>query len=254
MFNETKYTKWYYRIIVAAKPRKKSKELYTEHHHIIPDSMGGPTTKQNMVHLTAREHFICHWLLTKMTSGAEYHSMIHALNGMKRMGKGQERYSTKITSRVYARIKPIAAKIHSEFMKGKVPHNKGVLRTEAQKQAHSEKMRGRKLTPDQLARSIAKRTGMKRTDEQKQNIANSLLGKKHGPMSDDHKLKISLGTAGKPKSKESSAKKSETLKRLSAEGAHHSQIKMLCPHCGVEMQKILYARWHGDNCKFKGEK
>ena len=76
MFNETKYTKWYYRIIVAAKPRKKSKELYTEHHHIIPDSMGGPTTKQNMVHLTAREHFICHWLLTKMTSGAEYHSII----------------------------------------------------------------------------------------------------------------------------------------------------------------------------------
>ncbi len=59
----------------------------------------------NIVALTAREHFVCHWLLSKMTEGRHKCSMVLALSGMRRASKGQERYSTKITSRVYATIK-----------------------------------------------------------------------------------------------------------------------------------------------------
>jgi len=247
MFTDSKYTTIYYQIVERAKGRNITG--YTENHHIIPKSIGGDNATENMVHLTAREHFICHWLLTKMTSGAEYHSMIHALNGMKRVNNMQERYSTKITSRVYEKIKPIAAKIHSEFMTGKVPHNKGVPRTEAQKQAQREKMLGRKLTPDQLARSIAKRTGMKRTVEQKKRISDSTKGIAKGPMSEENKAKISAGAKGIKKSAESSARKKETLKKLASEGKHHSQIVLTCPHCGAQIKKLLYARWHGDNCK-----
>ena len=40
----------------------KGNESYTESHHIIPRSLGGEET----VSLSAREHFICHWLLLKM--------------------------------------------------------------------------------------------------------------------------------------------------------------------------------------------
>lgn len=250
MFNDSKYTNTYYKIIAKAKAR--TTVGYTENHHILPDSMGGSLDPANMVRLTAREHFICHWLLTKMTAGADYHSMLHALNGMKRMNKGQERYSTKITSRVYARIKPLVAKIHSEFMTGKDFPHKRKPRSEESKQKQREKMLGRQLTPDQLARSIAKRTGMKRTEEQKQNIANSLLGKKHGPMSDENKLKISMGTKGKPKAESVTKKRAETLKQLAADGLHHSQIVLTCPHCNTQMKKLLYSRWHGDNCKMKG--
>lgn len=38
---------------------------YTECHHILPKSLGGSNDKSNLINLTAREHFICHLLLTK---------------------------------------------------------------------------------------------------------------------------------------------------------------------------------------------
>ena len=78
---------------------------YTEVHHIIPSSLGGSGDKSNLAILTAREHFICHWLLTKMTSGENKIKMLLALQCMRREGKGQKRYSTAITSRVYEKLK-----------------------------------------------------------------------------------------------------------------------------------------------------
>ena len=41
-------------------------EQYTEKHHIIPRCMGGNDLQSNIVILTAREHYIAHWLLTKI--------------------------------------------------------------------------------------------------------------------------------------------------------------------------------------------
>lgn len=45
---------------------KKSKDLYTELHHIVPRCLGGADDKENLVRLTAREHFIAHRLLAKI--------------------------------------------------------------------------------------------------------------------------------------------------------------------------------------------
>ena len=39
---------------------------YVERHHIIPRSEGGPDNNDNIVVLTAREHYICHLLLAKI--------------------------------------------------------------------------------------------------------------------------------------------------------------------------------------------
>lgn len=47
--------------------------------------------------------------------------------------------------------------------KGKVPINKGVPMSEEQKQKLSERMKGRKVDPEVLARRIASQTGLKRT-------------------------------------------------------------------------------------------
>ncbi len=38
---------------------------YVEKHHAWPRSLGGPDSKDNLVTLTAREHFIAHWILWK---------------------------------------------------------------------------------------------------------------------------------------------------------------------------------------------
>lgn len=67
MFVENKYFKYYYSIVDRAKSR--TIYGYKERHHIIPKSLGGSNNKENIVDLTAREHFICHLLLTKMTDG-----------------------------------------------------------------------------------------------------------------------------------------------------------------------------------------
>ena len=76
-----KYTNWYYSIIENALNRvpltsrsKKSilnaKSIlgYCESHHIIPRCMGGENRAFNLVWLTAREHYLCHYLLTKMVN------------------------------------------------------------------------------------------------------------------------------------------------------------------------------------------
>jgi len=59
-----KYEKIYSQIIERAKHRVL--EGYKETHHITPRCMGGTDEKENLVDLTAREHFICHLLLTRI--------------------------------------------------------------------------------------------------------------------------------------------------------------------------------------------
>jgi hypothetical protein len=79
LFIDNKYTRTYYQIIARAKSRIKP-DCYTERHHIIPKSIGGTNDSENLVFLTAREHFICHKLLPKMVTGHAYYKMREALS------------------------------------------------------------------------------------------------------------------------------------------------------------------------------
>jgi len=49
-----------------------------EIHHIIPKSLGGSDNKENLVLLTAREHYIAHWLLYKSLSRKDKAKMAYA--------------------------------------------------------------------------------------------------------------------------------------------------------------------------------
>lgn len=244
-----KYNHWYYSIINQA--RNRNIEGYKESHHIIPRSLGGADIKDNLVDLTAREHFICHWLLIKMHTGESKSKMMYALNGMKRTNREQERYETAITSRVYQKLKEEFCRIHSQTMKGRKAHNKGKPMSEEQK----AKIRATKaanpvkLSAEVIAKRSEKIKGQKRSEETKLKMSLAAKGKLKGPMSEEEKLKRSNTLKGKRKNPESIAKRQETLKKLAAEGTHHSMIKLTCPHCGTEMQKILYARYHGDHCR-----
>lgn len=74
--HKNKYSKWYEDIIINAitrsSSRKEAKKLfnYVEGHHVLPRFLciddNQKNNKDNIVFLTAREHFIVHWLLTKM--------------------------------------------------------------------------------------------------------------------------------------------------------------------------------------------
>jgi hypothetical protein len=55
-----------YEAIVAKAKARTDAGTYVEVHHILPRSMGGADTEDNLVRLTAREHFLAHWLLYRI--------------------------------------------------------------------------------------------------------------------------------------------------------------------------------------------
>ena len=95
------YTRIYNQIIERAQNRKLNG--YVEKHHIVPKCIGGLNVKENIVKLTAREHFLCHMLLCEIHP-LEY-KLKHALFLMA-IGKQKVREKTYVIgSRVYERLK-----------------------------------------------------------------------------------------------------------------------------------------------------
>jgi hypothetical protein len=217
-----KYSRWYNLIINRAKTRKI--EDYTETHHIQPRSLGGSNDASNLVDLTAREHFICHWLLTKMYTGQDRGKMINALYIMQGKNRYQKRYQTKITSRVYESLKKEYAEYISSLNKGRV-------------QPMEEK-----------ARQKAAMTGRKRklfSDEWRSNMSKNHKSKQpdfDGSLKEETKKKIGDKIRGRKQTKE------EKQRRADANRGK-TKPKKLCPHCNQMIAVNTYARWHGDRCR-----
>jgi hypothetical protein len=76
---------WYNNITLRGKQNRNL--AYSESHHIVPKSLGGNDILSNKTILTAREHFICHWLLTKIVTGADKYKMLSALHLMQGTNK-----------------------------------------------------------------------------------------------------------------------------------------------------------------------
>jgi rubrerythrin len=203
MFTNKFYSKVYFSTIEKAVQRGWKKARGRERHHIIPQSLGGSNDKSNLVYLSCREHFLCHWLLVKMTQGESYHKMVYALMGMRAENEHQERYQTIFTARVYEKYRIEHAEYHSKLMKSKnlVPWNKGGVEITDE---HRENLRNAALTrnidPVKQAEGQRKRLekiiGQKRTDETKRLMSLASKGIPKGPQSDEHKLAISLGGKG----------------------------------------------------------
>jgi len=285
MFIKNKYNKWYYQIIQRATNRKL--EGYVETHHIIPKSLAGSNDTTNLVTLTAREHFICHLLLVKMTEGEFKAKMIHALSMMIANNKNQQR-QYKITSRIFDKLKNDLSKI----MKEKWTYDK--------RKEISERMSGENNpffgknhtfeTKEKLSnRIISDQTKELISISQKERFkteAGTFLGRKH---SDATRQKMSK-SASKPKSnawKESASKnrkgkiapnkgiphRGSTKQKISESlrgekngfyGKQHSPEqrekkrqeklaapKKLCYNCKKEFDPMNYRRWHGDKCKHR---
>ena len=162
IFISNKYTRIYYNIVNNAKLQVRSKDMYLEKHHIIPTALGGPDLDENLIKLTAREHFICHWLLTKMTDGKGKSSMIYALSMMRCINRHQQRYNTKITSRVYESLKGKRVVSEETKSKMKISNRKGY---------------GRVQSIEERRRRAISRTGLTQTEETKKKIGDKHRGK-----------------------------------------------------------------------------
>jgi hypothetical protein len=203
MFTNKFYSKVYFSTIEKAKQRGWKKARGRERHHIIPQSLGGSNDKDNLVYLSCREHFLCHWLLVKMTEGEAYHKMVYALMGMRAKNEHQERYHTIFTARVYEKYRIEHAQYHSTLMKSKnlVPWNKGGVVITDEHRANIKKAAStRNIDPVKQAegqrKRVAKMLGRKQSEETCRNKSLALKGKSKGPMSEQQKQKIALNSKG----------------------------------------------------------
>jgi len=246
-----KYKKWYEQIVQRAKDRVLNG--YYERHHILPRSLGGLDIPENIVCLTAREHFICHWLLTKFTVGEERDKMIYALRMMRTNNSGQ-RYTSKITARVYENLKTDYSEIQRQRILGEnnPMYGKKFYRSEEgrikQAQSVSGDNNGAKQSQSRKKISESKR-GKKRdpfNPEWLEKIAESNRGENNGMYGKNHsvdaKFKMRDKALGRKQSEETIRKKADAVRGSKRE-------KKLCPHCEQMIAVNTYARWHGDNCK-----
>lgn len=132
---------------------KKVLGLYFEKHHIIPISLDGHTSRaissENIVLLTAKEHFVAHWLLWLIYKNRE---MAYAFISMTRktIKNKQQRY---YSSRGYEVARLAFSQINKGVgnpMYGKPSPNRGIEVSKERKKKQSVAMTGRfvgKLNP-----------------------------------------------------------------------------------------------------------
>lgn len=85
--------------------RKKHQGIYYEKHHIIPKCLCGTNDKENLVNLTAREHFLIHWLLCRIYPNN--YKLAHAFCLMTKFNNNGSGRQYKVTSRVYKEAKEL---------------------------------------------------------------------------------------------------------------------------------------------------
>jgi hypothetical protein len=199
--------------------RKKTKDgLYYELHHIIPKCMCGDNNKENLVLLTAKEHFLVHWLLAEIH---DTNSLWFAFNRMCHTTiKNKDNRTYKVSSRIY------------ELLKSKLSEKqKGKKHSEETKNKMSQKKKGKPLHPNAIKASrIALNNreppmkGKKHSEESKNKMSNSAKGRKGINMSESHKKIISDTHKGKKLSELTKLKMSLSKK---GKGHNHSESSKL---------------------------
>ena len=150
-FIDNRYKRIYDKLIERA--RERVVLGYTERHHILPKSLGGVNTSDNLVNLTAREHYIAHLCLTRITEGEARSKMFYAV----RMFIG-DKYG--MHSRIYQMIRENV----SLAMRGNTRHQ-GFKHSDETRRKISESMMGKRL-----------RLGAKHTTKSRQKMRESHLG------------------------------------------------------------------------------
>ena len=170
MFKNNKYKSWHDAIIKKALNRKI--KGYSEKHHILPTSLGGLNNKDNIVRLTAKEHFIIHMLLCKFTKGNAYYKMLYAFKSMCQLINSNHKRDYKITSKIAEKLKLEAEKnnpVYRDDVKAKISKaNKGRVMSKETRLKMSKARIGNKHA-----------LGLRHSEEFKERIKNINKGNKY---------------------------------------------------------------------------
>ena len=206
MFQNNKYTKCYIEIIERS--RKRIIVGYTERHHIIPKclfnradnlSNGKVDDISNIVTLTAREHFICHRLLTKMLdkNDPDRRKLFYAVSSFK-MTKNGERI---LSSHQYQKVKEalsVASRCRMVSLETREKLSKAAKKF-TQRLEWKERQR------------TAQQSSPRRSDETRSNMSKASNGK---PKSASHAMNISKGMQSYLSDPEIRKKRSEQSSKI----------------------------------------
>ena len=205
------YKNIYQSIISGAKTNIKLD--YYENHHIVPKCMGGSNKKDNIVSLTYREHFICHWLLCKIYP--DNFKVKAAFGKMLETTKSKQRI---VNSRHFDIVKRQLKNIYypwlAAYMKKNGPWNKVKVGS-------------------QIAWNKGLKTGPVSSES---NIKRSMTLKEKFSNTEHHLKGVDPWNKGK----------------VGSQIAWNKGItppKIACVHCGLAVSPTNMKRWHGDKCK-----
>jgi hypothetical protein len=207
------YIKIYNSITTKAKNlnRKKSKEQYYEWHHVLPKCLNG-SDDDNLVLLTAKEHFICHHLLTKIYPKS---SGIHLAYWMMHVCKSGNQLRVNGTSTNYETAKKAISQIMTYRWSSSNPDNVNPNNYTSRKGKNNGMFGVHRYGVDNPFH------GRKHTSETKQKQS---LAKADFVFTDEHKMRLKNQWKTRP--------------------------IVTCVHCGMQsIHASNMRRYHFDNCK-----
>ena len=228
--------KWHYDNLIKTRKildRNKYNGIYYEDHHIIMKSMEGTDDNDNRLLLTAKEHYIAHYLLWKIyRNNQTAYAFFYMCNDGNKTG-------IKISSRIYEEIRIECAKISSITLKSLWDNpetreklsiansvkNKGRKHTEESRKNMSEAHKGISQSQESKDKRSLKMTGQKRSDKTKLLLSKINKGKK---FSDEFKSKLSEAAKNRILSEKT---KLEMSKKMSiAKSKPRRQYKLISPN------------------------
>lgn len=252
---------------------------YTERHHVIPRCMGGTNATDNIVRLTASEHYIAHQLLVKIYQGNK--SLLYAARCMCVYVEGVHLRGNKYYSWIKNRISesmmsennpmygmcgskhPVYGRKHtpeekrkiSESMVGDKHHFYGKHLSDVHRLNISKSLSGRVMTDEHKEKIGAGNRGKVMSPESRAKISASKIGVSNGPHSEETKQKIRDSNTGKPglcgsQNGMYGKKHSEETRMKMSKPRTLSYLE--CPHCGKVGATNNMRRYHFDNCRLKG--
>lgn len=199
------YRKIYDNIVERGRDRKING--YYERHHIIPKCIGGKDIKNNIVNLTAREHFICHWLLHNIFPNNIKLSRAFTMMCLVKSDK-QNRYTPSSRIIEYSKLeksRTSSGENNPKYWKGKKGgpvsgKNHPMKKNPELRNQISKKLKGHLVSEETREKISKKNKGQTPWNKNKillplskahrKKISISNLGKKKRPKTNDEKEKI----------------------------------------------------------------
>lgn len=165
------YKKVYDALMEKRRSNPVPNDEYGERHHIVPRSEGGSDDSDNLVRLTAREHYIAHLLLAKIYNDFKMYSAVTYM----RCSSPDHKRDFKFNSRLYQKMREELAKRIGEINRGRKASKETKMKLSKSHKGLRNSL-GYKHTDETRKRMSESHRGMKFPESRKRNIAEGRRG------------------------------------------------------------------------------